>query len=120
MKKKGSKGEEQARKFLKKRGYKILDKNFYCYRGEIDIIALDLNYVVFVEVKKRTNRSFVSPQKSLTRKKRKRIIKCAERWIKKNNYKGDVRFDFVGISEGDIQLYKDAFRTEEGFEYYDF
>ena len=51
----GKRGEDEATKYLKNKGYKILERNFMCKQGEIDIIALDKDYIVFVEIKSRTN-----------------------------------------------------------------
>ncbi|MEE8424042.1 MAG: YraN family protein, partial [Thermodesulfobacteriota bacterium] len=69
----GAMGEELASKFLKKQGYKIVEKNFRTSLGEIDIIALDKGTITFVEVKTRKSTAFGYPQEAVGLKKQKKI-----------------------------------------------
>ena len=62
----GKTGEEIAEIYLIKNGYKILERNFSCRQGEIDIIARDIKEIVFVEVKTRTNKKYGEPIDSIT------------------------------------------------------
>ncbi|MDI6703646.1 MAG: YraN family protein [bacterium] len=107
----GKKGEEEAVRYLKKRGYRIIERNFRCKLGEIDIIAIDKNYLVFIEVKKRDSSSFGNPLESVDEKKQKQIEKVALSFLR---YKGlsdvDCRFDVVSITLDKIELIKDAFQ----------
>lgn len=73
----GRLGEEAARKFLKKRGYRIREVGFRCPHGEIDIIAQHKDYLVFVEVRTKTSLDFGSPEESLTQAKKKHLIASA-------------------------------------------
>ena len=112
MGKRGQKGEEIAANYLKDRGHYIVTRNYYCYRGEVDIISLDSNYVVFTEVKKRGPGSYFRPEESITRRKKLLIINCSKRWIFQNNYRGNVRFDVIAISGGEIRHYENAFQPQ--------
>ena len=96
----GNKGEEIATKYLEKNNYKIIEKNFSCKQGEIDIIAHDFNTneLVFVEVKCRTNLNYGSPANAVDFYKQKHIIKVAEYYVFKNNfYNIGIRFDVIEI-----------------------
>lgn len=96
----GKKGEEIAVKYLEKNNYKIVEKNFSCRQGEIDIIAHDLlaNELVFVEVKSRNNFSYGSPADSVNFNKQKHIIKVAEYFLFKHKICNTaIRFDVIEI-----------------------
>ncbi|MBA7479693.1 hypothetical protein ES707_15129 [subsurface metagenome] len=66
-------GEKLAKDFLKKRGYRILETNYRCPEGEIDIIARQKDYLVFVEVRTKTSLEFGSPEESITPAKMARL-----------------------------------------------
>ena len=85
----GDSGEKIAEKFLKDKGYKILDKNFrYSNFGELDIVALKDNNVIFFEVKtrKKTGPSQFLPEDNITHDKQKKLIKLAEIYLSKKNF----------------------------------
>jgi putative endonuclease len=73
----GKLGEQIAHRYLKKRGYRIREKGFRCRHGEIDIIAQKKDCIVFVEVRARTGLDFGTPEESLTRAKKRRLIASA-------------------------------------------
>jgi putative endonuclease len=73
----GKLGEKAAWKFLKKRGYRIRETNFRCRHGEIDIIAQKKDYLVFVEVRTKSNLDFGTPEESITAAKKKKLIASA-------------------------------------------
>jgi putative endonuclease len=73
----GKLGEKVAQKFLKKRGYRIHEVNFRCPQGEIDIIAQQKDYLVFVEVRTKSSLDFGTPEESLTQSKKKKLIASA-------------------------------------------
>lgn len=80
-KKKGQEGEALVADFLEKNNYRILEKNFTCKGGEIDIIARDLKgYIVFVEVK-HYKKSWLHPLEAITAKKQKHLIKAAKIYL---------------------------------------
>jgi putative endonuclease len=73
----GKLGEELARKFLKKRGYRIRETGFRCPHGEIDIIAQKKDWLVFVEVRTKVSLDFGTPEESITQTKKKKLIALA-------------------------------------------
>ena len=94
----GDIGEELARKFLKKKGYRIHETNFRCREGEIDIIAEHKDYLVFVEVRTKTTSSFGSPEESVTSAKKEKLIASALAYMSSHKDLPDNwRIDFVGI-----------------------
>ncbi len=93
----GLKGEDLAVNYLKKKGYRILEKNYRTPLGEIDIIAEKKGTVVFVEVKTRTSDAFGLPEEAVTRQKQERIKKVALLYLKGLNRVPPVRFDVLSI-----------------------
>ncbi len=73
----GKLGEKTAQKFLKKRGYRIRETGFRCRHGEIDIIAQQKDWLVFVEVRAKSSLDFGTPEESLTQSKKRRLIATA-------------------------------------------
>jgi len=114
--KKGALYEEQAAAFLKEAGYEILDRNWACPMGELDIVARKGETVAFVEVRGRSSAEYGLPSETLNRSKRAKIIKTAMAYIKARSLRADTfRFDFVGIGPGrDPEHIEDAF-SAEGF-----
>jgi len=113
--KQGIKGEEIAEKYLLQQGYQILEKNFHSRQGEIDIIARDKDFLVFVEVKNYSYRSYGSPVGAIRKSKKQSIIHAAQTYLYKSNIKNTYcRFDVIAIFrkyDGSriIEHYKDAF-----------
>lgn len=104
-------GENEATEYLVKKGYKILSRNFNCHFGEIDLIAFDGTFVVFVEVKVRNDNRFGLPRESVNWHKQQTIVRCARYWLFKNHKTGmPVRFDVVELLSGRINHIEDAFR----------
>ncbi len=94
----GDIGEELARKFLKKKGYRIHETNFRCREGEIDIIAEQKDYLVFIEVRTKTSSRFGSPEESVTFAKKEKLIASALAYMSSHKDLPDNwRIDFVGI-----------------------
>ena len=94
----GKFGEDEAAKYIEQNGYKILDRNFTCKRGEIDIIALDKKEIVFIEIKSRTNKEYGLPSEAVTNKKIKHILKAAEYYLYIRNLENEpVRIDVIEI-----------------------
>lgn len=109
---KGKEGEDLAVNYLKKMGYKIIETNFSCRLGEIDIVAKDGKTYCFIEVKLRKSEEFGSPLEAVDHRKASKLIKTAKYYCLKNNL-SDValRFDVVGIvksTQTEIVLIKNA------------
>ncbi|MDI6641902.1 MAG: YraN family protein [Elusimicrobiota bacterium] len=114
----GKEGEEKAVEFLEKNGYNILDKNFRTRFGEIDIVANEGNYIVFIEVKTRKSLEFGSPQLSVNYHKKNKLAKLALQYIKsKCQQTKNIRFDVVAITKNNIELIKNAFQPHANFFY---
>lgn len=109
--KQGNIGEDIAVAHLKKHGYKILQRNFSCQFGEVDIVAQQEDYIVFVEVKSRSNTSFGMPREAVDWRKQQRIVNCASLWLTAKRKVGSpVRFDVVEVLDGNVNVLVDAFR----------
>lgn len=96
----GDLGEEVATNYLTSKGYLILERNFRCKGGEVDIIARDPRdkSLVFIEVKARTNLVFGVPQLAVNHFKQRQNSKAALTWLsKKNLFDNDARFDVIAI-----------------------
>ena len=95
----GIKGEKRAGRFLKRKGYKIIQRNYSCKLGEIDIIARQKDTIVFVEVKTRQTEEFGAPQYAITAAKRNHISKVALCYIReKELMRQSCRFDVVAVT----------------------
>lgn len=112
----GSLGERIAKDFLIKEGYIILDMNYRCKIGEIDIVSKLNDIICFVEVKTRYFKTYGAPIESITYKKQKKIYKIAEYYCIVNNIKNTFfRFDVIEIiltmdsNDFSINLIKSAF-----------
>ena len=107
----GKKYEDVASDYLSCRGYEILERNYSSRSGEIDIIARDGDYIVFVEVKARKDEKFGTPREAVNWHKQQTIVKCAKSWLFRNKRTGvPVRFDVVEILDAEITHIVDAFR----------
>ncbi|MBE6886054.1 MAG: YraN family protein [Oscillospiraceae bacterium] len=96
-KKRGYAGEELAARYLARKGYQILDRNFHSRFGEIDIIAQWEEFIVFAEVKLRTEGYLCSPAEAVDRKKRLRLTQTAWVYLLENPTQLQPRFDLVEI-----------------------
>lgn len=109
----GKKGEEEAVRYLSQNGYVILEQNWVFDKYEIDIIAQNEDYIVFVEVKTRNTDRWGNPEEAVSNKKIKRIVEAADFYLNKNNIDLPARFDVISIiydKDGfDITHIDDAF-----------
>lgn len=112
---KGEEAEALAAEFLKKRGYKVIERNFFTRFGEIDIICRDGNVLVFVEVRSLKRKDF-HPLQTLSAQKMSRILEAIEWYLTKKDLYGkqDCRLDIIGVSGSghsyEIVHIKDAYR----------
>lgn len=94
----GARGEAIAAAYLKGQKFTIIERNFRCTCGEVDIIARDGKSVVFIEVKARRTLSFGPPQLAVTPFKQRQISKAALTWLAKNRLQEtNARFDVIAI-----------------------
>ena len=94
----GKEGEEIAENYLKSLGYKILERNFLCKQGEIDIVALDKNEIVITEVKTRTGTKYGTPAEAVNLKKQKHLYNTARYYLYKRKLEDEfVRFDVIEV-----------------------
>ena len=106
----GQCGEDAAALLLKKKGYRILEQNYKNKIGEIDIIALDNDTIVFIEVKTRSDDFFGAPSEAVNQKKREKYYKVALEYLTKtSNTDSLCRFDVVEIENGKINHIDNAF-----------
>lgn len=113
---KGKAGEDLASTFLKKEGYKIIERNFKCPLGEIDIIALDKGTLVFVEVKTRSSNIFGLPEEAVNHRKQRQMIKTAQLYIsKKKLFNNPARFDVAAVTisggKAEVRVIRNAFEV---------
>ena len=95
---KGKKGESTAAEYLASGGIKILDRNFRCPLGEIDLVAKDGKTIVFVEVRARQVDGLCSPEESISIYKRRRLTRAALWYLKQRGLLGSyARFDVIAI-----------------------
>ena len=94
----GDKGEKLAEDFLKRKEYEIIQRNYRCRMGEIDIIAKQDDVIVFVEVRTKQTESFGPPEQSVTSGKINRITKAALSYLQEKELAGRTcRFDVIAI-----------------------
>ncbi len=106
----GNEYERRAGQYLESKGYQILEYNVFSRFGELDIVAREKEYLVFVEVKYRRNTDKGYPLEAISFSKRKNISKCALYYMKKHHLTDlPVRFDVVGILGDEIQVVQNAF-----------
>ena len=94
----GNLGEKVAKQYLEKKNYRIIQMNFLCKQGEIDIIAKDRDEYVFIEVKTRGNYKFGFPRDAVNEKKEKHIKSATKYFIYKNCLQNkSIRFDVIEV-----------------------
>lgn len=94
----GAAGEAAAADFLRKKHYRILNQNYRCRGGELDIVAQRKNIYVFVEVKTRRIGSYAAPSEYVTPEKQRHIRFAAEDWLVRHaDEDADCRFDIVEV-----------------------
>ena len=114
----GRQSEDLAAEFLAQKGYQILERNFRSPWGEIDIIAQDRDFLVFVEVRSLSTDYFAQPDETITRAKKRKLVKSAQFYFQKKKLRETLsRFDVVSIHyrgpKPHITLYPHAFSLEE-------
>ncbi len=113
----GKKGEEEAIKFLRSKGYRILEQNFRLPFGEIDIVASEGDFLVFVEVKTKRDTNVATPEMAVDSRKQRQITKAAIGYLQRRKIVDKpCRFDVVAITFGprgrNFDLIKNAFEPD--------
>lgn len=105
----GRNAEEQTAKYLKKKGYKIIERNFVTPFGEADIVAFKDGYYCFVEVKARESDAFGLPAEAVDKRKRERYRKIAAYFCMIKRQEVPIRFDVASVFEGGLEYFEDAY-----------
>ncbi len=105
----GRSGEELTVKYLKKHGYKILERNYKTPFGEADVIAKKGDTYCFVEVKARTSDEYGLPAEAVDEKKRERYRKIAWSYCNRMRKELPCRFDVASVLEGEVEYFEGAY-----------
>lgn len=117
----GKTGETYVADWLEQRGCRILCRNYHSRFGEIDIIAQDGGYLVFVEVKTRGKRCFGVPQEAVTASKRRKLILTASQYLSEHDSGLQPRFDVAVVRTDEAEqvisteYFENAFDAENSF-----
>lgn len=110
----GAEAEALAEQFLTRKGLKLIQRNFRCRGGEIDLIMKDGSGLVFVEVRLRTHKGFASAAESVASRKQQRVILAAQHYLATLGSTPPCRFDVIAMDALDaarINWIRDAFQT---------
>lgn len=112
---KGKTAEIAANAYLKKNGFKTIAENFLCKGGEIDLIAMQKNLLVFVEVRFRANDTYGTAQATVTKTKQKKITTAANIFLQRHpRYQNhDCRFDVIAITNNQLEWIENAFYPQQ-------
>ncbi|MBV6509194.1 MAG: hypothetical protein JJLCMIEE_02262 [Acidimicrobiales bacterium] len=107
----GAAGEEVAARWYGRRGYAVLDRNWRCREGEIDLVLRKGHEIVFCEVKTRTSGAFGHPVEAVTTAKQRRLRRLASAWLSERApfRPASIRFDVATILAGHLQVFEAAF-----------
>lgn len=116
--KNGLRGEVLAARYLRQQGYQMVNGNYRTRWGEVDLIALDGDVLVFFEVKTRTPDSFGQPLDAVDYQKQRRVVAAAKQFITSRGYEGAVRFDVLEVllqteTDGQVHHIPHAFEGED-------
>lgn len=107
----GASAEDAATRLLIERGYAIVERNFRCRAGELDLVARDRGVLVFVEVRSRADADHGHAAEMVDAQKQRRVARVAEVYLATRAPEYDeVRFDVVAITGGEAELIQDAWR----------
>jgi putative endonuclease len=104
----GDAGEQQALTYLQGRGLALVERNFRCKGGEIDLVMREADTLVFVEVRKRANGRYGGAAASVTPRKQARLVLAAQLFLQRFSFPPACRFDVVAIESGEIQWLKNV------------
>jgi putative endonuclease len=107
----GAAGEDQALEYLTKKGLVLVERNFRCKGGEIDLILQQDAMLVFVEVRKRSHMHYGGAAASVGRQKQARLISAAGLYLQRYRHPPPCRFDVVAIDQNNLDWIPDAFQA---------
>ena len=106
----GVSGEDLAAAWYEANGYEVIDRNWRCRHGELDLVLRNGRQVVFCEVKARTGVGFGTPAEAITRDKKQRIRFLAARWLEDAKPRpAEIRFDVAAVLGDDVEVLEGAF-----------
>jgi putative endonuclease len=106
----GRRGEDLAAAWYAARGYRVVDRNWRCREGELDLVVSASGLLVFCEVKTRTSDAFGTPAEAVTRAKQQRLRRLATIWLRERRARApQLRFDVAAVMGRDVEVIKDAF-----------
>lgn len=105
----GAAGEDAVADWYRAAGYEIVDRNWRCFEGEIDIVARKGRTSVMCEVKTRSSDRFIDPALAVGPTKQARLRTAAFRWLDEHNSRGRVRFDVALVVAGRVRVIEGAF-----------
>jgi putative endonuclease len=106
----GATGEDRVAAWYEANGYSIVDRNWRCRQGELDLVARRGRVVVFCEVKTRSSTAFGAPVEAVTRTKQARLRVLAARWLEDSAVVArEVRFDVASVLGGKVEVLEGAF-----------
>ena len=115
----GNKGESFAAEYYRKLGYSIASRNYSCRGGEIDIIAENEEYIIFVEVKTRSENALYQPSEAVDFNKQKRLTIAATKYLAETESEKQPQFDIFEVYTTNGRIFK-VRRIENAFEAFDF
>jgi putative endonuclease len=105
---KGQQGEDAALVHLTRQGLKLVERNFRCAGGELDLIMRDGDCLVFVEVRRRRSKAFGGAAASITPTKQRRLVHAAQTFLLRYPRLPPCRFDVIAIDAGEIEWLKNV------------
>jgi putative endonuclease len=106
----GASGEARVAAWYEANGYQVVDRNWRCRQGELDLVARRGRTIVFCEVKTRSSAAFGSPVEAVTRDKQARLRVLAARWLDDSPVVArEIRFDVASVLAGVVEVLEGAF-----------
>ena len=111
----GDAAENEALQYLQRHGLHLVERNYHCKPGEIDLVMRDGSSLVFVEVRSRRNTRFGSPVETVVARKQQRLVRAAAHYLQYHKLDLPCRFDVIGICRDSdtvqVEWIKDAFQA---------
>ena len=108
----GEAAEALACRYLEQQGLVLMERNYRCRTGEVDLIMRDGDCIVFVEVRSRHNSRYGTPAETITRTKQRRLCRAASYYLLTHHYNAPCRFDVIAIlQQQQLEWIRDAFQA---------